>query len=139
MFIQLYCLLSACIVLHADLRSSQTAASTPDSEMAGSFRTVPNLSQITIQCDNIRWLDTFHVPWNKMRPSLKRAMDAGERPKSEDRRHMVKVILDSMREHSLNPTRKDCTVVAKYITDGFPLSFLDKTEEGETIGCGYFS
>ncbi|KAI7810948.1 hypothetical protein IRJ41_008568 [Triplophysa rosa] len=61
-------------------------------------------------------------------------MDAGERPMSEDRRHMVKVIVDSMREHSLNPTRKDCTVVARDITDVFPQSFLDKTEEGETIG-----
>ncbi|KAA0713102.1 hypothetical protein E1301_Tti013634 [Triplophysa tibetana] len=66
-------------------------------------------------------------------------MDAGERPKSEDCRHMVKIIVDSMREHSLNPTRKDCTVVAKENTDGFPKSFLDKTEEGETIRCGYFS
>lgn len=52
-------------------------------------------------------------------------------------RHMVKV--DSMREHSLNPTHKDCKAVAKAITLKCPGSFLDKTEEGEITGCGYFS
>lgn len=78
------------------------------------------------------------MPWDKTRPSLKRAIDAGKRPEAEDRRHMVKVTVDAMTEHSLNPTRKDCTVVAKAITQKYPGSFLDKTE-GEIIGCGYFS
>ncbi|CAL8263268.1 unnamed protein product [Merluccius merluccius] len=44
-----------------------------------------------------------------------------------------------MREHSLNPTRRECVVVAKAITQKYPNCFLDKTEEGELIGCGYFS
>ncbi|XP_048011373.1 uncharacterized protein LOC125263257 isoform X1 [Megalobrama amblycephala] len=44
-----------------------------------------------------------------------------------------------MREHSLNPTRRECVVVAKAITQKYPNSFLDKNEEGELIGCGYFS
>ncbi|XP_030295267.1 uncharacterized protein LOC115595218 isoform X1 [Sparus aurata] len=44
-----------------------------------------------------------------------------------------------MREHSLNPTRRECVVVAIAITQKHPNSFLDKNEVGQLIGCGYFS
>ncbi|CAM4293861.1 unnamed protein product [Leuciscus chuanchicus] len=51
----------------------------------------------------------------------------------------MRVTVDVMREHSLNPTRRECVVVAKAITQKYPNSFLDKNEEGGLIGCGYFS
>lgn len=85
------------------------------------------------------WVDNFEVPWNKVRPTLRRAVDAGERPSSADRLHLMRVTIDAMREHSLNFSRRECMVVAKAITQKYPNSFLDKTEEGELIGCGYFS
>ncbi|XP_039680532.1 uncharacterized protein LOC120574295 isoform X2 [Perca fluviatilis] len=85
------------------------------------------------------WVNSFEVPWNKVRLTLRRAVDAGERPAPDDRRHLIKVTVDAMREHSLNPTRRECVVVAKAITQKYPNSFLDKNEEGELIGCGYFS
>ncbi len=36
------------------------------------------------------WVDSFEVSWNKVRPTLKRAVDAGERPAPEDRRHLMR-------------------------------------------------
>lgn len=125
--------------LYVGPTSPQSATSLPEAETVASSSTVSYRSQITIPCENTIWLDRFLVPWDKMRPTLKRAIDAGERPEAEDHRHMVKVTVDSMREHSLNLTRKDCTAIAKAITQKYPGSFLDKTEEGEIIGCGYFS
>lgn len=85
------------------------------------------------------WVDSFEVPWNKVRPTLRRAVDASERPATEDCRHLIRVTVDAIREHSLNLTRRECVVVAKAITQKYPNSFLDKNEEGELIGCGYFS
>lgn len=41
-----------------------------------------------------------------MRLTLRRAVDAGERPAPDDRRHLIKVTVDAMRERSLNPTRR---------------------------------
>uniref|UniRef100_A0A8C1S326 Uncharacterized protein n=1 Tax=Cyprinus carpio TaxID=7962 RepID=A0A8C1S326_CYPCA len=108
-------------------------------EIVASSSTVFDLTQGTILCENSSWLDRFQVPWDKMRPTLKRAIDADKRPEPEDRRHMVRVIVDSMRVHCLNPSRKDCSAVAKEITQKYSGSFLDKTKEGEIIGCGYFS
>ncbi|KAM3596269.1 uncharacterized protein V6R79_011474 [Siganus canaliculatus] len=85
------------------------------------------------------WLDQFQVPWDKMRPALRRALSAGQRPEAEDRRDMVKVVAASMREYSLNPTRKDCTVVVRAMVQKYPESFLDKTQDGDILGCGYLS
>ncbi|CAM4530069.1 unnamed protein product [Leuciscus chuanchicus] len=85
------------------------------------------------------WVNSFEVPRNKVRLTLRRAVDAGERPAPDDRRHLMRVTVDAMREHSLNPTCRECVVVAKDITKKYPNSFLDKNEEGELIGCGYFS
>ncbi|XP_041829977.1 uncharacterized protein LOC121635872 [Melanotaenia boesemani] len=126
-------------------RSPQSATSSllsSPSTMSTSSRSLsdePSTSQLATTRGQSNWVDRFQVQWDKMRPSLKRAIDAGNRPEPGDRRHMVKVIVDSMREHCLNPTRKDCTTVAKAITQMYPGSFLDNTEEGETIGCGYFT
>lgn len=85
------------------------------------------------------WVDSFEVPWNEVRLTLRRAVDAGERPAPGDRRHLMRVTFDAMREHSLNRTRRLCMVVAKAITQKYPNSFLNKNEKGELIGCGYFS
>lgn len=41
--------------------------------------------------------------------------------------------------HERTPLEQDCTAVAKAITQKYPGSFLDKSEEGEIIRCGYLS
>ncbi|KAF4115042.1 hypothetical protein G5714_002531 [Onychostoma macrolepis] len=122
--------------LQKRLRSRITATFSPESEIVASSSTVFYPTQGTILCENSSWLDRFQVPWDKMRPDLKRAIGADKRPEPEDRRHMERVIVDSMRVHCLNPSRKDCSAVAKEITQKYSQSFLDKTEE---YGCGYFS
>lgn len=132
------------LICYADAESPQSTPSTPSTPRAlsspsGSFTDEPSTSQLISPRGHGNWVDRFQVQWDKMRPSLKRAIDAGNRPEPGDRRHMVKVIVDSMREHCLNPTRNDCTTVAKAIIDKYPDSFLDNTEEGEKIGCGYFT
>ncbi|XP_054587146.1 sterile alpha motif domain-containing protein 3 [Nothobranchius furzeri] len=120
-------------------KSPQPITSSPVSSPSSSFSNEPYTSPLTSPQGHSKWVDGFQVQWDKMRPALKRAIDDGNRPEPGDRRHMVKVIVDSMREHCLNPTRKDCTTVAKAITQMYPGSFLDKTDEGEIIGCGYFT
>lgn len=52
---------------------------------------------------------------------------------------MVRVIVDSIREVCLNPTKRQCSEIAQSIIQKYPNSFSDKTEEGELIGCGYYS
>ncbi|XP_068506225.1 uncharacterized protein [Syngnathus scovelli] len=113
----------------------QLSPSSPEPRPVGSSSTCPISPTSPISA----WVDSFEVPWNKVRPTLRRAVDAGERPAVVDRQHLIRVTVDAMREHSLNPTRRECVVVAKAITQKYPNSFLDKNEEGELIGCGYFS
>ncbi|KAM9771113.1 uncharacterized protein ACBT44_004586 isoform 1-T1 [Syngnathus typhle] len=113
----------------------QLSPSLPDPRPVDSSSTCPISPTSPISA----WVDSFEVPWNKVRPSLRRAVDAGERPAVEDRRHLIRITIDVIREHSLNPTRRECAAVAKAITQKYPNSFLDKNEEGELIGCGYFS
>lgn len=125
--------------LYADQRSPLLATSSPVAERVASSSSVSFTSPIASSCENSIWVDTFQVPWDRMRPTLKRALVDDQKPEAEDRRHMVKVTVDAMREHSLNPTRRDCTAVAKAMTQKYPGSIVDKTEEGEIIGCGYFS
>ncbi|KAM8741462.1 uncharacterized protein AB9X84_018836 [Acanthopagrus schlegelii] len=119
--------------------TTSSIVSSPSTSLSSSFSDEPSTSQLISPRGHSDWVDRFQVPWDKMRPSLKRAIDAGNRPEPGDRRHMVHVIVDTMREHCLNPTRNDCTIVAKDITQMYPSSFLDRTEEGEKIGCGYFT
>ncbi len=52
---------------------------------------------------------------------------------------MVRTIVDSIREVCLNPTRRQCSEIARRVTEKYPKSFADVTMEGELIGCGYGS
>lgn len=74
-----------------------------------------------------------------MTPNLRQATSQGMRPEPSDRRHMVRAIVDSIRQVCLNPTCKQCTDIAKSIIKKYPDSFADKTEEGDFLGGGYHS
>uniref|UniRef100_A0A3Q3N1Z7 THAP domain-containing protein 4-like n=1 Tax=Labrus bergylta TaxID=56723 RepID=A0A3Q3N1Z7_9LABR len=85
------------------------------------------------------WVSSYHVPWEKMSPHLRQCVAQGKRPRKQDHLAMVRIIVDSIRELCLNPSRGQCSQIAKGITDKYPQSFADLTREGEWIGCGYGS
>lgn len=74
-----------------------------------------------------------------MAPNLRQCVAQGKRPKKQEHLAMVRIIVDSIRELCLNPTRSQCLEIAKSITEKYPKSFADVTMEGELIGCGYGS
>lgn len=49
-----------------------------------------------VPVQNSTWVSTFAVPWEKTRPSLRRCLAEKERPKREDRLHIVQVIADDI-------------------------------------------
>uniref|UniRef100_A0A8C6V2R4 Uncharacterized protein n=1 Tax=Neogobius melanostomus TaxID=47308 RepID=A0A8C6V2R4_9GOBI len=85
------------------------------------------------------WVQTFQIPWESISPSLSFAMSRGERAGATDRRAMVRAVVDAMRQRCANPSRAACVEVAKMIVSNYPLTFADRTEEGEQLGTGYFS
>lgn len=96
-------------------------------------------TSIPVPVQNAAWVSDFQIPWGKMTPNLRTCLAQGKRPEASDRRHMVRVIVDSIREVCLNPTKRQCSEIAQSIIQKYPNSFSDKTEEGELIGCGYYS
>uniref|UniRef100_A0A672HBJ7 Sterile alpha motif domain containing 3 n=1 Tax=Salarias fasciatus TaxID=181472 RepID=A0A672HBJ7_SALFA len=88
---------------------------------------------------NSTWVSTFCVPWEKRHESLRHCLAQGKRPEAADRRHMVRVIAEAIREISLNPPFRQCAELAKIIVDKYPESFEDRTEEGERMGHGYYT
>lgn len=88
---------------------------------------------------NTTWVTTLQLPWEKMHESLRRSLLQKKQPQNADRRHMVRLIADSVTQVCLNPPFKPCAELAKNIVDMYPESFEDWTEEGEPLGCGYYS
>uniref|UniRef100_A0A8C2HVC6 Uncharacterized protein n=1 Tax=Cyprinus carpio TaxID=7962 RepID=A0A8C2HVC6_CYPCA len=101
--------------------------------------TNPSPISTPVPVQSAAWVSDFQIPWGKMTPNLRTCLAQGKRPEPSDRRHMVRVIVDSIREVCLNPTKRQCSEVAQSIIHKYPNSFSDKTEEGELIGCGYYS
>lgn len=121
---------------HAEVSSEPdvvlTLTPVPQSELVAQ-------SAIPVSLQNTTWVTTLQVPWEKMHESLRRSLLQKKRPRLADRRHMVRVIADSVRQVCLNPPFKQCAELAKTIVDMYPESFEDRTEEGERLGCGYFT
>ncbi|KAM4608535.1 uncharacterized protein ACJ7VT_014482 isoform 2-T2 [Polymixia lowei] len=85
------------------------------------------------------WIATFQVPWEKMAPTLRHAIVMKRRAVQSDRLQMIRVIVDVIREHCPNPTRAECTQIAKNIVAQYPQTFADVTDEGHLLGSGYTS
>ena len=68
----------------------------PNSELA-----LEPSSHVSVQ--NSTWVSTFSVPWEKTHESLRRCLAQRKRPKAADRRHMVRVIAEAIRQVCLNP------------------------------------
>ena len=70
---------------------------------------------------------------------IKTAIAREQRPSPRDRREMVRIVVDEMRLHELNPKRSDCLTIAKMIVKQYPKSFVDILKDGTRIGSGYAS
>ena len=81
---------------HQDL--SQILTLTPVSELETTVQSP------MIPSGNSNWTTSFRVPLEKCRASLRRKLNDKEKPDISDRRHMVRMIVDEMRQHCLNPT-----------------------------------
>lgn len=85
------------------------------------------------------WTSNFQIPWEKMPERLTEAIARGALAQGEDRRKMVRIVVDAMRVHCLNPNLAACTEVARQIVAQFPATFADQTSDEEQPGCGYYS
>lgn len=85
------------------------------------------------------WISSFAVPWEKMPARLSQAIARGGLVHPEDRRIMIRTVVEAMRVHCPNPNRAACAEVARAIVSQYPATFADKTADGEQLGCGYYS
>lgn len=85
------------------------------------------------------WPEKFAVPWKKMPQGIKEAVKKQKRPNPSDRRKMVRILVDSMQEQTINPARAQCAIIAKRIVQQHPQCFADRADDDEILGCGYFS
>ena len=84
------------------------------------------------------WPNTFQVPWEKMTAGLKYAIANSQRPSAADRKNMIRVVVEAMQQHEVNPTKQQCLIVAKNIVSQYKMSFCDILD-GNEIGTGYAS
>ncbi len=56
----------------------------------------PTSTPVPVQ--SAAWMSDFQILWGKMTPNLRTCLAQGKRPEASDRRHMVRVIVDSIRE-----------------------------------------
>ncbi|KAL7376692.1 hypothetical protein ABVT39_013677 [Epinephelus coioides] len=82
------------------------------------------------------WHTNFRVDCDRMPAGIRRAVLGLKRPSPQDRRQMVKVVVDQMCEHDLNPSRAVCHNIIRGIIREFPRSFADVDQNGEFVGDG---
>lgn len=85
------------------------------------------------------WAETFKVPWEVMPSGIKLAIANNKRPSPADRRQLVRMVVDAIRRHEVNPSRAQCQIIAQSIVKKYPDSFADVLSDGMTIGSGYGS
>ncbi|KAL4008436.1 hypothetical protein ACER0C_002288 [Sarotherodon galilaeus] len=85
------------------------------------------------------WVSHLQIPWERFPLRLSHAITRGDRAHPEDRRSMVRIVVEAMQVHCRNPKRASCEEVAKIIVNRYPQTFADFTEKGERLGCGHYS
>ncbi|KAL4000607.1 NLR family CARD domain-containing protein 3 [Sarotherodon galilaeus] len=70
---------------------------------------------------------------------LSHAITRGDRAHPEDRRSMVRIVVEAMQVLCRNLKRASCEEVAMIIVNRYPQIFADFTEKGERLGCGHYS
>ena len=72
-----------------------------------------------------------------MTPGTLGAIKHKTRPSEADRRKMIRVLIDALREFDPNPRRGVMNKVAQMVVKQYPESFEDRTSAGQKIGNGY--
>lgn len=67
------------------------------------------------------------------------AIANGKRPAPDKRRQMIRILVDEIRKHEVNPTRNECAIICRNIFKQYPSSFADMTPGGVIIGGGFTS
>ncbi|KAI7810828.1 hypothetical protein IRJ41_007022 [Triplophysa rosa] len=98
----------------------------------------PSSSSINSQSPNTDWVDTFHVPWDKLPQELMQLLECGKRPRPQMRREMVRIVVHEMMRKNPCPGKRSTTEVAKKMVAKYPRSLQDIIE-GDVIGPGYHS
>lgn len=103
--------------------------------------TSPDTCSSTKKTDKLQhgyWVQQFAIPWSKMPQSLIDACERKVRPKPRDRREMVRILCDSIRNHSTLPGRENLSKIANMVVTKYKESFCDIV--GDTVvGTGYES
>ncbi|XP_036068967.1 uncharacterized protein LOC118599031, partial [Oryzias melastigma] len=101
--------------------------------------TPPSVSTSTpVYCCS-SWVSAFQIPWDRFPIRLSDAITRGERAHPEDRRSMVRIVVEAMQVHCRNPKRSACEEIAKIIANTYPQTFADFTDKGEKLGSGHYS
>uniref|UniRef100_A0A8C2BC44 Uncharacterized protein n=1 Tax=Cyprinus carpio TaxID=7962 RepID=A0A8C2BC44_CYPCA len=116
---------------HEDYTSGQLSNCPKGSSSSG------QATQVPVQVSD--WVSSYEVPWEKMPPNLRQCVAQGKRPRKQELLVMVRTIVDSIQKVCLNPSRSQCSEIARRIMEKYPKSFADVTMEGDLIGCGYGS
>ncbi|KAL3967185.1 hypothetical protein ACER0C_030508 [Sarotherodon galilaeus] len=71
------------------------------------------------------WVSHLQIPWERLHATVGVEITRGDRAHPEDRRSMVRIVVEAMQVHCRNPKLASCEEVAE-IT-------------GERLGCGHYS
>nr|XP_054599285.1 uncharacterized protein LOC129163948 [Nothobranchius furzeri] len=85
------------------------------------------------------WVSDFQIPWQRFPLRLSQAITSGVRAHPEDRRSMVRIVVEAMQVHCKIPKRSACEEIAKIIVNTHPQTFADFTDKGERLGSGHYS
>ena len=98
-----------------------------------------NLRPPRVQLTDVDWAEKFIVPWNKLSVSLLKPLTEGTRPNPGEKRGIVKFVVDEIKKISANADMEQTRQIAKKIVATYPKSFEDRGDEGEKLGCGYYT
>lgn len=81
----------------------------------------------TSPVQNNTWVSTFSVPWEKTHESLRRCLAQRKRPEAPERRHMMRVIAEAIRQVCLNPCSSSVPIWPRALWINTPI--LLRTEQ----------
>ncbi|XP_034145225.1 uncharacterized protein LOC117593613 [Esox lucius] len=126
---------SSCTTPQRSLRHVLLDISSPGSESSSSTAS----SSTACFSASCAWAEIFKVPWEVMSSEIKLAIANKKRPSPADRRKLVRMLVDNMQKHEVNPSKAQCQIVVQNIVKQYPDSFADVLSDGTKIGSGYAS
>ncbi|KAK6177816.1 hypothetical protein SNE40_015845 [Patella caerulea] len=84
---------------------------------------------------DVHWADAVEIPFNKLPSITLSYLEKGRKLSSESRRHMVRVVVDGLREVNSNISTAQLRSIAKRIVKKYPI--LQDELDGQLIGTGY--